>query len=242
MAWQDRYVNRFYRGRPGWVDGTTEFHELCRGAIRPGTTRILEVGAGPSNPTSRFLASLGEVHAVDMSPEVLANDAMKSAVVLTSERYPFPDASFEACVSNFVVEHVADPAGHLREIARILAPGGAYVFRTPNLFHYVGLVSRMTPHSFHRLVANRLRNRAGEQEPWPTVYAMNSRGSVEAAARAAGLQVEYFRLVEKEPSYGMYSRAMFLAFMAYERLVNATEATAQLRSTIFCVLRKPSPN
>ena len=36
----------------------------------------------------------------------------------------------------------------------------------------------------------------------------------------------------------MSSRALFLAFMGYERLVNMTELAKNLRSNIFAVLRK----
>jgi hypothetical protein len=44
--------------------------------------------------------------------------------------------------------------------------------------------------------------------------------------------------VEKEPLYGLYARPLFLSFMVYERLVNATERLGFLRSTLFAVLRK----
>src|SRR5262249_4744849 len=155
--------------------------------------------------------------------------ALVTASVLTDARYPYDDSSFDGCISNYVLEHVADPVEHLAEIRRVLKPGGAYVFRTPNRYHYVAAVSALTPHWFHKLVANRLRNGSHTHEPYPTVYALNSRTRVRELAGQSGLDVEVMRLVEKEPSYGMSSRAMFLAFMAYERLVNATEAAAGLR-------------
>ena len=51
MSWQTEYLERFYSPARGWVNGTREFHELCAGAIRKGS-KILEIGAGPSNRTS----------------------------------------------------------------------------------------------------------------------------------------------------------------------------------------------
>ncbi len=239
--WQDVWTDRFYRSQPGWKDGTTEFHDLCRTFI-PASARILEVGAGPTNETSAFLASVGEVHGVDVSDEALANKHLKSSAVVDARgRYPFEDASFDFAVSNYVVEHVADPWTHLSEIRRVLKPGGCYAFRTPNLFHYVAIVSRVTPHSFHNLVANRLRaHPRGTHDPWPTVYAMNTPGAVRRHAAEARLRVEELRLVEKDPSYGMAARPLFLTFMAYERLVNSTERLAGLRANMFAVLRKPA--
>src|SRR6185295_14309564 len=100
-----------------------------------------------------------------------------------------------------------------------------------NRYHYVTLVSRLTPFAFHRLVVKRLTGAAaGAPDPFPTVYALNAPGRIRALAGAAGLPVESLSLVEKEPSYGMASRAMFLAFMAYERAVNASPRLALLRS------------
>jgi SAM-dependent methyltransferase len=238
MTWQERYTARFYRVDQGWVDGTTEFHALCKAAIPQGG-KILEIGPGPSNPTSRYLATLGELHGLDPDPDSMRNDSLKSASLLTSDRFPFEDGAFNACVSNYVVEHVADPQAHLREVKRVLSPGGAYVVRTPNLYHYVALVGSVTPHWFHKLVANRLRGLSAEaHDPYPTFYALNTAAAFRRRSAAIGLRVETLRLVEKEPSYGMSSRVLFFPLMAYERLVNATELAKNFRSNIFVVLRK----
>jgi SAM-dependent methyltransferase len=239
-TWQERYVARFYDRSAGWVDGTSEFHELCHSVV-PAGARILEVGAGADNPTSRFLATLGDLHGIDPDPAVRNNPALSSATALESARYPYADAAFDVCVSNYVLEHVAEPALHFSEVARVLKPRGVYCFRTPNRYHYVTAVARLTPHWFHVLAANRLRNLPAEQAaPHPTFYAANSRKHLRERAAAAGLAVERLRLIEKEPSYGMSSRVLFFAFMAYERLVNATELTANLRANILGVLRRPA--
>jgi SAM-dependent methyltransferase len=238
-AWQQSYLRRFYDPAAGWVDGTQEFFAMCREAVLPGS-KILEIGSGPSNDTSRFLATIGEVHGLDPDPAVRDNDALATAMILEGDAFPSESGAFDACVSNYVVEHVSDGPGHLREVARILKPGGRYLFRTPNRFHYVALVSAATPQWFHELVANRLRNLEPEaHDPYPTRYQLNSRWTVQAAAATAGLEIETLRFVEKEPSYSMSSRLLFLAFTGYERAVNSTDRLSFLRSNIFACLRKP---
>jgi SAM-dependent methyltransferase len=241
VSWQERYERRFYDRSRGWVDGTQEFHDLCA-TVLPRGGSYLELGAGPTNRTSEFLASLGELHGLDPDPAVRTNTALSSAAVLEDDRFPFDEACFDGCVSNFVLEHVTDPASHLREVRRVLRPGGAYVFRTPNLFHYVALISAITPHRIHLRMANRLRNLPQDShEPYPTRYRLNSRRAVRLQARRADLELESLRLIEKEPSYGMSSRVLFFTFMAYERVVNSTDLLSDLRSNILCVLRKPKP-
>lgn len=236
----ERLLQRFYRAKPGWRDGTVEFHEMVAARV-PRGGRILEIGAGAPNATSRFLATLGEVHGVDPDPAVRDNEALASATVVSDEALPFPDASFDVAVSNWVVEHLEDPTRHLAEVARVLKPGGAYLFRTPNRWHYVAIVSALTPHAFHRLVANRLRALPdAAPEPFPTRYRMNSAGAVRREAARAGLSVADLRRVEKEPSYGMGAAPFFLLGVAWERIVNATEVLAFLRGALFVEIRKPS--
>jgi len=236
--WHERYVDRFYRSQPGWVDGTQAFHQLVQQHIPKGS-RILEVGSGPDNPSSEFLASLGELHGIDPDPDVKTNRFLKSAEVLGAGAYPYDDASFDVCVSNYVVEHVEDPHNHLREIHRILKESGVYIFRTPNKYHYVSLVAAYTPHAFHRLVANRLRALPHEaHDPYPTVYGLNTVGSIQGLGDEVGFDIESLQMIEKEPSYGKFSRALFVAFMTYERVVNASDRLQSLRANIFAVLRK----
>jgi SAM-dependent methyltransferase len=239
LSWHERYLQRFYDRSRGWKDGTQEFHEICSRVI-PAAGRILEIGSGPSNATSRFLAGLGELHGLDPDCDVRNNDALASATVLESDHYPYADASFNACASNYVIEHIADPLLHLTEVHRVLRSGGVYVFRMPNRFHYVTMVSALTPHRVHLLLANRLRGMSEEShDPYPTVYRMNSRRALRRIAKRADLTVEELSLIEKEPTYGAASRSLFLAFTAYERVVNSTDLLQNLRSTIVAVLRKP---
>jgi SAM-dependent methyltransferase len=236
-TWQQRYLRRFYGSRPGWIGGTQEFWRLCEERIVAGA-RVLEIGAGPENATSGFLAGRYELHGVDVDPAVETNRHLRTASVCHGATLPYPDLSFDACVSNFVLEHVEDPGRHLSEVARVLRPGGVYAFRTPNRYHYVSLAASVTPHWVHGLLSNRLRGLRGAHDPYPTFHRLNSRRAVAREAAAAGLDVVELRLIEKEPSYGMSSRVLFLAFTAYERAVNASDALAAMRANILAVLRK----
>jgi SAM-dependent methyltransferase len=241
----DDLFERYYYGRAGFQNGTEQFHRLCadhiRAASRAGERlRILEIGAGGSNRTSRFLAQLGRLTVSDVSSEVLANDATDECTVLDGESLPFPDGRFDACVSNYVLEHIAGPTRHFLEVARVLRPGGVYVFRTPNQWHYVSIASRLTPHAVHVAISNRLRGLPRDaHDPWPTHYRANRRSTLRRLARAAGMEVLTLDNIEKEPSYGARSPLLFFPMMAYERIVNMTELLSALRSNLLGVLRKP---
>jgi SAM-dependent methyltransferase len=234
----DSLFEKYYYLNPRFVDGTTRFHDLVARRTKAGAA-ILEIGAGPTNPTTKFLASLGPVTGLDVSDEVKQNRDLRRAEVYDGGAFPFTARSFDLCVSNFVLEHVADPATHFSEVARVLRPGGTYCFRTPNLWHYIPFVSKLLPHSLHLKLANHLRRLDGDaHDPWPTVYRANTMPALKRFCSAAGLVQIECGLVEPEPSYGRSSPLLFFPMMCYERLVNAAAVFAPLRINFLAVVQK----
>ena len=230
---------RYYYSRAAYVGGTTPFHQICQAHVANGG-RILEIGAGPANPTTAFLSSLGIVTGADISLEVLDNPNVTEAHVYDGVKLPFPDDSFELCVSNYVLEHVTDPLSHFQEVSRVLKPGASYCFRTPNRWHYVTVAASLMPHSIHLRLANRLRALDDDaHDPWPTVYRANTRRRLVRLARKSGLWPEELRMIEAEPSYGAAHPLLFYPMMAYERLVNSTELLSSFRVNILGEFRKP---
>ena len=233
------HLNKYYYSRPNFQDGTALFHALVAQFVPPGK-RVLEIGAGPSNGTTAFLASRSTVVGLDVSPEIRENRYLEEARVFDGVTFPFADRSFDACCSNYVLEHVPNPQDHFAEVFRILKPGGVYCFRTPNRWHYVALASSLLPHPAHVKLANRLRDLdAHAHAPYPTAYRANTRGRLQTLCRQAGLCAIHFVMVEKEPSYARRYQLLFWPMMFYEKLVNSTEFMAPFRANIFGCLQKP---
>src|SRR5580704_3295575 len=235
--------DRYYYSRAGYIGGTEVFHEICRAQLENGG-RILEIGAGPANPTTTFLSGVGSVTGLDVSAEVLANPNLTEAQVYDGIKIPLPGEGFDLCVSNYVLEHVADPASHFQEVFRVLKPGAAYCFRSPSLWSYVTMAARLMPHSIHLRLANKLRALDAEaHDPWPTVYRANTRSKLRRLARSSGLLPEELRMIEAEPSYGAAHPLLFYPMMVYERLVNSSDLLCLFRVNILGTFRKPnSPN
>ena len=133
-----------------------------------------------------------------------------------------------------MLEHVEFPAPFLTEVHRVLKPGGSFFFRTPNKYHYVSLIARCTPHWLHELVANRARGLAKDaQETYPTFHRLNSTATIQDLANRAGFTQVTLNMVEREPSYLMFSSIPFLAGVLYERTVKRFDWLAGLRANIF---------
>lgn len=102
---------------------------------------VLDVGCG-TGAVMQLAQTLGyKAHGIDMSPEALAHcEAKKLTVTLsTAESIAHPDASFDVVVALDVLEHIPDHAAAVREIARVLKPGGIFVATVPahpGLFSY----------------------------------------------------------------------------------------------------------
>ena len=229
-----------YYPKPRFEGGTLPFYRLCRESIAPGS-RILEIGAGPTNNCSRTLSEIGQVTGVDIDPDVRSNKYLLQAVVYDGGKMPFEDATFDACASNFVLEHVEHPLDHFREVARVLRPGGVYCVRTPNLFHYVSMTAHLLPHSIHLMLANRLRGLGNDaHDPYPTWFRSNTRSKLRKLCRMAGLGEPQIIMLEPEPSYGRAHPILFYTFMAYERVVNSSRMLQGMRITILFSARKPA--
>ena len=228
-----KLLDRFY-GDPRF-QGTRIFYGMIRTHTEPNSC-ILNLGAGPAtkDPTRIFKGEVAEVTGADIDPVVLENDELDHAVVIDGVNLPFDDGHFELVYSDFVLEHVERPRPFLKEVRRVLKPGGSYFFRTPNLFHYVALGSHLTPQWVHERWANPMRGldeRA--HDPWPTFYRVNTPRKIRQFAREAGFGRADLKLVEMEPSYLQFHTVPFLVGVAYERLVNSTNLLAGLRGNIF---------
>ena len=103
-------------------------------SVRPGG-RVLDVATGPGGVALQLAARTGaNVTGVDVTPQMLqaarANvaaspDAGRITLVLgRAEDLPFADATFEALTFTYLLRYVADPAATLRELARVVKPGG----------------------------------------------------------------------------------------------------------------------
>ena len=99
-------------------------------AVVESDARVLDVGCGPGALTTELVRRVGaeKVTAVDPSESfVLAARERHPGVTVaeaTAEKLPFPDASFDQALAQLVVQFMADPVGGLREMARVLHPGG----------------------------------------------------------------------------------------------------------------------
>jgi SAM-dependent methyltransferase len=113
---------------PGyWRDVTRHF---------PADARLLDVGCGGAWLGDHFENYTG----IDVSPEAVeAARSQGRQVILVNgdEPLPFDEGSFDGVVLKDVLEHVANPVTLVREVRRVLRPGGRVFASSPDAQRWV---------------------------------------------------------------------------------------------------------
>jgi ubiquinone/menaquinone biosynthesis C-methylase UbiE len=151
-SWWDEQADDYYDehgaflGDRDFLWGPEGLRESAAGLLGDVTgRRVLEIGCGGAQ-CSRWLAEHGaEPVASDLSGGQLTQAARLNAstgvdvplVQADAQRLPFADASFDvACSAYGALPFVADSAAVMREVARVLRPGGRWVFATTHPFRW----------------------------------------------------------------------------------------------------------
>jgi SAM-dependent methyltransferase len=215
---------RYYAG----VVGEQElFDELVRSHLRPGSS-ALDAGAGRGVVFPHdYRATAARVAGVDVSPAVLANPSLTEATVSDLAALPYGDAEFDLAFSRYVFEHLERPADVLRELRRVLRPGGHLVILTPNRWHYVPLAARVTPVRFHAWFNARLGR--AEADTFATFYRANDPAAIRRLAEATGFRVVSISLLETQPFYLSFHPVAYRVGVGYERAVNRWDVLARFR-------------
>src|SRR6266446_1653332 len=143
------FIQHHYDGIAGKLtslSGIFTGHSLLAGQVlKPtafdlrGCKRILDAGCGNGRHCKYVLrrADLdASIHAFDLSQRMLkrAHRRLKSSrvryVAADLTRLPYANGFFDAIVCGWVLEHLPDPLPGLRELTRILQPGGKLLLMT----------------------------------------------------------------------------------------------------------------
>jgi SAM-dependent methyltransferase len=137
--YQQTDVDRF------WAVGEHQLDELLEAVdarVEPGQT-VLDVGCGVGRLTRVLARRAAHVHAIDVSAEMLTKARELNAELANvtwhqndgTTLQPVEDGSVDAVVSHVVFQHIPDAAitlGYVREIGRVLRPGGWSAFQISN--------------------------------------------------------------------------------------------------------------
>jgi ubiquinone/menaquinone biosynthesis C-methylase UbiE len=207
------------------------YRKAVAASLRPGMS-VLHAGCGwdRSEVLKPHVASI-RAYGLDIDPRV--GPLYHSEFALGSlASLPFRQGVFDLVVSEYVLEHLTEPAACLGEIARVLRPGGMFLALTPNLYSYKAIAAMATPYAFHQHMG-RLRFGAGhEEDMYPTVYRCNTAHTIKKAAARSGFQDVSISYITNGPTWFERMPCLFVAFDLYHRLIDRWEALRHLRCSL----------
>jgi ubiquinone/menaquinone biosynthesis C-methylase UbiE len=235
-----RWVDFFYNRQKGWIDGTTLFIDTLKKYCNPNFV-VLDLGAGSGEGKPEFysIKRLVKVNiGVDINKEIYKNEIVDKKVFGNVYSLPFHEEAFDLIYTDYFLEHIGLADDFVKEVRRVLKKGGFFIFRTPNLCHYVPLMAKAMSKISRSTLISFMKKYGSKNEASSLFYKMNTTGKLKKLFQENGFSIELLQLIEKEPSYLMFNTWLFLMGALYERTVNCTELLAFLRSSIMGAFKK----
>jgi SAM-dependent methyltransferase len=188
------------------------------------------------NEQTQVLAACRSAFGVDLDwPGLKAHAGISNKIFADLAHLPIESNSVEVVSANMVAEHLPEPGAILREIHRVLKPGGTFVFHTPNYFGWTTQVASRMPESMKKTLIRFLERRQ-EADVFPAHYRINTGSAIHELATQTDFAVEDITLVSSSAATVMLGPAVW-AELLYIRSLQ-TDKRAKYRSNIVAVLRK----
>ena len=184
-------------------------------------SRVLDLGCGRGGVVELFWRDVKLAAGLDPDSPSLAEHRAPGMPIIrgVGESLPFGGESFDLIVCLWVLVHLREPQKVLREVHRVLRPGGHFVFLTPNVRNPLVSLNRFgkaLPQLQRRLVP-RLYGRR-DADTFPVQYRANTVQTLRAQAAASGLEIAELRVVP-DPTYLALNSVMFRVSVMSERVM-----------------------
>ena len=119
-----------------WILSGERFQCERQRLLTPAEGIVLEIGFGTGLNLPHYPRAVTALHTVDPTPMLRARVASRIAQarfpvhiqILSAERLPYDDATFDCVVSTFTLCTIPDPIMALQEVRRVMKPTGRFLF------------------------------------------------------------------------------------------------------------------
>jgi len=207
----------------------------------PDGAAVLDLGGGRRCIYAYAVQPVGRVKlvAVDISPEELAanEDVDERLTADIAKEIPMPSASVDLVLSRALLEHVAGVPDSIREMARVLKPGGVAIHLVPCRYSLFGIAARLLPfNQLLRLTHSVMPSTRGQIE-FPVKYDHCWPEALENEFRKAGFSYVQTSITWAQPGYFEAIFPLFLMHALYERVVRSLNLRKLAAYTLVSAIR-----
>lgn len=191
-----------YQEYAPWMPEVMGFNEFAGG-------RLLEVGCGMGTDLLQFARGGARVTGVDLTPRSVELSRRHLEIygqqgdfaLSDAENLPFADESFDVAYSNGVLHHTPDTARAVKELHRVLRPGGlarVMLYHRGSLHYWLQIIFRygilsggfLRGKSTAEILSERIEISEGGGRPLVKVYSRRQARELFAMFREVKVQVE----------------------------------------------------
>jgi SAM-dependent methyltransferase len=209
------------------VDGTVAFYLRVNALINSNST-VIDFGCGRGaygedqvkiRRDLRILTGkAGRVIGLDVDESGAKNLFLDEFYLLKEKCWPLPDSTAELVLCDSVIEHLDDTLAFFSEAWRVLRPGGSLCIRTPNLWGYVALLSKIIPNRAHSTVLSKVKKGTQERDTFPTLFRCNTIPKISRMLKDNQFEGVVYGY-GPEPAYLSFSKYLYGLGVIYQRIV-----------------------
>lgn len=223
---QNQLRERYRAEHPGWRPATEIYADFVRDYLQPGSV-VLDLGCGRGGLVEQLDHPLSQV--VGLDPDWISLNEHRLAshhppfprTAGVSHHLPFAKCSFDLVFASWLLEHLDQPGADFWEIGRVLQPGGAFIFITPNKRHplsglnltlsrFGSLQDRFVPRFYGRSPA----------DAFPAYYRANTEADLGRLARKGKMHLVELETIP-DPTYLSFRSSLYRLSCWFEGLLPA---------------------
>jgi len=215
---QEQIRQRYKRIKRGYRPALEVYKSIADELVNSQTV-LLDAGCGEANLTDDYVGVAQMVAGVDrylqpIQQTIEINDVVEGDL----EHIPFAGDTFSLVMNSWVLEHLQQPEQVFAEIARVLKPGGHFLFITPNFYNYLIQARRLVPNRMSTPIVDAIYDR-GEDYIFSTHYRANTRKSIDRYLSPLNMRCVRFEYVS-DPSYTAFNEVFFWLSVMIERMTD----------------------
>jgi ubiquinone/menaquinone biosynthesis C-methylase UbiE len=209
------------RTMPGMPSAHDMLLERLVADCPPSGGRLVDLGCGTEDFLVPLLECADEIVGVDILP--LTGNYHRYLQADLNKRIPLDDSSADVVIIRYTLEHLDSPDILLKEIFRVLCPGGAALLLTPNTYYYPYAINRLLSGVLSQKTRMKLVKKVTgrrSDDIFPVFYRCNTPGRLKEGLKDAGFEVTMLTTC-CDCLVSAFNRPLGLAAITYELLVTA---------------------